>query len=115
MSEFSPESHIRFDMFIQAVKSVAGHRGMVGSAIWRALEAAGYTNLVGRSSRELDLRNQQVVDDFFKAEKPEYVFDAAARVGGIHANLTYPGEFIYENLTIQNNFKITGTKTWIIA
>jgi len=82
---------------------VAGHRGMVGSAIWRALEAAGYTNLVGRSSRELDLRNQQAVDDFFEAEKPEYVFLAAAKVGGIQANNVYRAEFLYDNLQIQNN------------
>jgi GDP-L-fucose synthase len=82
---------------------IAGHRGMVGSAIWRALEAAGYTNLVGRSSRELDLRNQQAVDDFFQAEKPEYVFLAAAKVGGIQANNVYRAEFLYDNLQIQNN------------
>lgn len=82
---------------------VAGHRGMVGSAIWRALEATGYTNLVGRSSRELDLRNQQAVDDFFQAEKPEYVFLAAAKVGGIQANNVYRAEFLYDNLQIQNN------------
>ena len=82
---------------------VAGHRGMVGSAIWRALEAAGYTNLVGRSSREIDLRNQQDVEDFFAAEKPEYVFLAAAKVGGIQANNVYRAEFLYDNLQIQNN------------
>ncbi len=82
---------------------VAGHRGMVGSAIWRALEAAGHTNLVGRSSRELDLRNQQSVDDFFATEKPEYVFLAAAKVGGIQANNVYRAEFLYDNLQIQNN------------
>ena len=82
---------------------IAGHRGMVGSAIWRALEAAGYTNLVGRSSGELDLRNQQAVDDFFEAEKPEYVFLAAAKVGGIQANNVYRAEFLYDNLQIQNN------------
>ena len=82
---------------------VAGHRGMVGSAIWRALEAAGHTNLVGRSSRELDLRNQQSVDDFFATEKPEYVFLAAAKVGGIQANNVYRAEFLYDNLQMQNN------------
>ncbi len=82
---------------------IAGHRGMVGSAIWRALEAAGHTNLVGRSSRELDLRNQQSVNDFFATEKPEYVFLAAAKVGGIHANNVYRAEFLYDNLQIQNN------------
>ena len=82
---------------------VAGHRGMVGSAIWRALEAAGHHNLIGKSSRELDLRNQQAVDDFFEAEKPEYVFLAAAKVGGIQANNVYRAEFLYDNLQIQNN------------
>jgi GDP-L-fucose synthase len=82
---------------------VAGHRGMVGSAIWRALEAEGYLNIVGRSSKELDLRNQQQVFDFFEQEKPEYVFLAAAKVGGIHANNVYRAEFLYDNLQIQNN------------
>ena len=82
---------------------VAGHRGMVGSAIWRALEAEGYHNLMGRSSKELDLRNQQQVSDFFEKEKPEYVFLAAAKVGGIHANNVYRAEFLYDNLQIQNN------------
>jgi len=82
---------------------IAGHRGMVGSAIWRALEAEGYSNLIGKSSRELDLRNQQEVEDFFAAEKPEYVFLAAAKVGGIQANNVYRAEFLYDNLQIQNN------------
>jgi GDP-L-fucose synthase len=82
---------------------VAGHRGMVGSAIWRALEAEGYHKLVGRSSKELDLRNQQQVSDFFEKEKPEYVFLAAAKVGGIQANNVYRAEFLYDNLQIQNN------------
>lgn len=82
---------------------VAGHRGMVGSAIWRALEAERYHKLVGRSSKELDLRNQQQVSDFFEQEKPEYVFLAAAKVGGIHANNMYRAEFLYDNLQIQNN------------
>jgi GDP-L-fucose synthase len=82
---------------------VAGHRGMVGSAIWRALEAEGYHKLVGRSSKELDLRNQEQVSDFFEQEKPEYVFLAAAKVGGIHANNVYRAEFLYDNLQIQNN------------
>ncbi len=82
---------------------IAGHRGMVGSAIWRALEAAGHNNLIGKSSRELDLRNQQDVEDFFAAEKPEYVFLAAAKVGGIKANNVYRAEFLYDNLQIQNN------------
>ncbi len=82
---------------------VAGHRGMVGSAIVRKLEAEGYTNLVLRSSEELDLRNQQAVNDFFASEKPGYVFLAAAKAGGILANNTYRGEFIYENLMIESN------------
>ncbi len=82
---------------------VAGHRGMVGSAILRKLEKEGYNNLITRSSKELDLRNQQAVADFFAAEKPDYVFLAAAKVGGIVANNTYRADFLYENLAIQNN------------
>ena len=82
---------------------VAGHTGLVGSAIWRNLQSKGYTNLIGRTFAELDLRNQQAVTDFFAAEKPEYVILAAAKVGGIMANNVYRGEFIYENLMVQNN------------
>ncbi|MBB5648627.1 GDP-L-fucose synthase family protein [Pedobacter cryoconitis] len=82
---------------------IAGHRGMVGSAIHRKLLSEGYTNLVTRTSSELDLRNQQAVTDFFAAEKPDYVFLAAAKVGGIIANNTYRADFLYENLSIQNN------------
>ena len=82
---------------------VAGHRGMVGSAIVRKLETEGYTNMVLRSSKELDLRNQQQVNDFFASEKPAYVFLAAARVGGINANNVYRAEFIYDNLMIEAN------------
>ncbi len=82
---------------------IAGHRGMVGSAIYRKLEKEGYTNLIVRSSQELDLRNQQAVADFFATEQPEYVFLAAAKVGGIVANNTYRADFLYENLAIQNN------------
>jgi GDP-L-fucose synthase len=82
---------------------VAGHRGLVGSALMRQLEAQGYKNIVTRTHTALDLTNQQAVAEFFKAEKPEYVFLAAAKVGGIHANNTYPAEFIHENLSIQNN------------
>lgn len=82
---------------------VAGHRGMVGSAIVRRLQKDGYSNLVTRTSQELDLRNQQAVNDFFEAEKLEYVFLAAAKVGGIVANNTYRAEFIYENLMIESN------------
>lgn len=82
---------------------VAGHRGMVGSAIVRRLQRDGFTNIITRSSKELDLRNQHAVKDFFTAEKPDYVFLAAAKVGGILANNTYRGEFLYDNLMIQNN------------
>lgn len=82
---------------------VAGHRGMVGSAIVRKLESLGYSNIVTRTSKELDLRNQSAVEKFFATEKPEYVFVASARVGGIHANNTYRAEFLYDNLMIQNN------------
>ncbi|MCC9061735.1 GDP-L-fucose synthase family protein [Flavobacterium piscisymbiosum] len=82
---------------------IAGHRGMVGSAILRQLKSEGYTNFVLKTSSELDLRNQQAVTDFFATEKPDYVFLAAAKVGGIIANNTYRGDFIYENLMIQNN------------
>jgi len=82
---------------------IAGHNGMVGSAIWRNLESKGYTNLIGRTSKELNLLDQQAVRNFFAYEKPEYVFLAAAKVGGIVANNTYRAQFIYENLQIQNN------------
>jgi len=82
---------------------VAGHRGLVGSAIWRNLEGKGYTNLVGRTFEELDLMDQSAVAKFFREEKPDYVVLAAAKVGGIIANNTYRGQFIYENLQIQNN------------
>lgn len=82
---------------------IAGHKGMVGSAIWRSLESQSYTRLIGKSSKELDLRNQAAVHEFFKTEKPDIVIDAAARVGGIMANNTYPYQFLMENLQIQNN------------
>jgi GDP-L-fucose synthase len=82
---------------------IAGHRGMVGSAIVRNLEKRGYTNLVFRTSKELDLTSQAAVTSFFAEEKPDYVFLAAAKVGGIHANNTFRGQFIYENMMIQNN------------
>jgi len=82
---------------------LAGHRGLVGSAIVRQLTTAGYTNLITRTRDELDLLNQTAVADFFATEKPEYVFLAAAKVGGIMANKTYPADFIYQNLVIQNN------------
>ena len=82
---------------------IAGHRGMVGSAIKRGLEKKGFTNIIHRTSSELDLKNQAAVEAFFQAEKPEYVFVAAAKVGGIVANNTYRADFLYENLMIQNN------------
>jgi GDP-L-fucose synthase len=82
---------------------IAGHKGMVGSAIWRALKSKGYTNLIGKTSKELDLRNQQQVQAFFQTEKPDVVIDAAARVGGILANNNYPYTFLMENMQIQNN------------
>ena len=82
---------------------IAGHRGMVGSACWRALEAEGYTNLIGKTSKELDLRDQKAVEDFIKSEKPVAIIDAAAKVGGILANDTYPYEFLMDNMLIQNN------------
>lgn len=82
---------------------VAGHTGLVGSALVRQLNTAGYTNIIVQSSKQLDLRNQQAVQDFFRTEKPEYVLLAAAKVGGILANNTYPAEFIYDNLMIAVN------------
>jgi len=90
-------------MDINAKIYVAGSRGLVGSAIVRKLRAEGYKNIIERTSKELDLRNQVLVNEFFSAERPEYVFLAAAKVGGIHANNTYPAEFIHDNLLIQNN------------
>jgi GDP-L-fucose synthase len=82
---------------------VAGHRGMVGSAIVRKLQKEGFTNILTRTSKEVDLRNQQAVADFFASEKPDYVYLAAAKVGGIVANNTYRADFIYENIMIQSN------------
>ena len=82
---------------------IAGHRGMVGSAVWRVLEKKGYTNLLGKTSSELDLRNQKDVYDFVSVEMPDVIIDAAARVGGILANNTYPYEFLMDNMLIQNN------------
>jgi GDP-L-fucose synthase len=82
---------------------IAGHRGLVGSAIMRKLQTLGYNNIITRTSKDLDLRNQAQVKEFFQQEKPDYVFLAAAKVGGILANNTYPAEFIYDNIMIQSN------------
>ena len=82
---------------------IAGHRGMVGSAVWRALESKGYSNLIGKTSAELDLKNQHEVNKFYSIEKPEVVIDAAAKVGGILANNDFPYQFLMENMQIQNN------------
>ena len=82
---------------------IAGHNGMVGSAIYRNLVKKGYYNLVLKTSKELDLRDAQAVKTFFATEKPDYVFLAAAKVGGIIANATYRADFLYDNLMIQNN------------
>ena len=90
-------------MDINTKINIAGHNGMVGSAIWRVLTSKGYTNLIGVSSAVLDLKNQQAVSDFIATEKPDVIIDAAARVGGILANSNFPYQFIMENLQIQNN------------
>lgn len=82
---------------------VAGHRGLVGSALWRKLTQQGFTQLIGKTRAELDLLDAKAVGQFFAQEKPQYVFDAAAKVGGIHANAAYPAQFLYENLQIQDN------------
>ena len=92
---------------------IAGHRGMVGSAVWRALEKKGYTNLIGKTSKELDLKNQTQVLNFLEEEKPEAIIDAAARVGGILANNDYPYQFLMENMQIQNNLIDSALKTGI--
>jgi len=92
---------------------IAGHRGMVGSAVWRVLESKGYSNLIGKTSTELDLRNQQAVLDFYNQEKPEVVIDAAAKVGGILANNDLPYPFLMENMQIQNNLIDGAYKTGI--
>ena len=92
---------------------IAGHKGMVGSAIWRALEKKGYINLIGKSSKELDLRNQQAVINFYKKEQPEVVIDAAAKVGGILANNDFPYQFLMENMQIQNNLIDGAHKTGV--
>lgn len=96
---------------------IAGHKGLVGSAIKSKLESEGYSNIIVRTRQELDLFDQKAVRQFFEAENPDYVVDSAARVGGIKANMTYPAEFLYENLQIQNNLiwsaKETGVKKFL--
>ena len=92
---------------------IAGHRGMVGTAVWAALKSKGYTNLIGRTSKELDLKNQNKVQDFFKTQKPEIVIDAAAKVGGILANNEYPYPFLMENMQIQNNLINTALESGV--
>ena len=92
---------------------IAGHKGMVGSAVWRALVTKGYTNLVGKTSKELNLLDQQSVLHFYKNEQPEVVIDAAAKVGGIHANNNFPYQFIMENMQIQNNLIDGAYKTGV--
>lgn len=92
---------------------IAGHRGMVGSAIWRTLTTKGYTNLIGATSAELDLRDQQAVRDFISSTKPDVIIDAAARVGGILANNNYPYQFIMENMLIQNNLIDSALQTGV--
>jgi GDP-L-fucose synthase len=97
-------------MHINSKIYIAGHNGMVGSAIWRILTAKGYTNLIGKSSKELDLKEQQAVRDFIEKEKPDVIIDAAARVGGILANNDYPYQFLSENIQIQSNLIDTALK-----
>ena len=92
---------------------IAGHRGMVGSAVWRILASKGYSNLIGKTSSELDLRNQLAVLDFYNQEQPEVVIDAAAKVGGILANNDFPYQFLMENMQIQNNLIDGAFKTGI--
>ena len=92
---------------------IAGHNGMVGSAIWRTLSAKGYTNLIGASSATLDLKNQQAVQDYFASEKPAVVIDAAAKVGGILANNDFPYQFLMENMQIQNNLIDTALQSGV--
>ena len=97
------EEKRKVSMKLDAKIYIAGHRGLVGSAIVNNLKAKGYTNVIGKTHNELDLLDQEAVKAFFETEKPEYVFLAAAKVGGIVANNTYRADFIYENLQIQNN------------
>ena len=92
---------------------ISGHRGMVGSAVWRALEKKGYTNLIGKTSIVLDLKDQQAVTDFYNIEKPAVVINAAAKVGGILANNNFPYQFLMENMQIQNNLIDSSLKSGV--
>ena len=103
MEDLKPSIIMNNKLSLDSKIYIAGHSGMVGSAIERKLNMEGFNNVLKRSSHELDLKNQQAVNDFFMSEKPEYVILAAAKVGGIHANNTYRAEFIYDNLMIESN------------
>jgi GDP-L-fucose synthase len=103
MSSTTDSQQLSTPLLRDAKVYIAGHRGLVGGGIWRAFERHGYTNLIGRSHQELDLINQSAVEEFFATQKPEVVVLVAAKVGGIHANDTYRGQFIYENLMIEMN------------
>src|SRR5258707_582363 len=100
---FFPADSPRMKLEKNARIYVAGHRGLVGSAIWRELERQGFSNLIGRTRAELDLLNAAAVREFYAKEKPDFVFVAAAKVGGILANSNLPAQFLYENLQIQNH------------
>ncbi len=106
-------SSFRHDLSLDAPFYVAGHRGLVGSAVWRHLEQRGHSRLIGRTSAELDLRDRDAVDAFFDVEQPEYVVLAAAKVGGIVANSTYPADFLSENLRIQLNVLDAAARTGV--
>ena len=99
-------------MYLNDKIYIAGHKGLVGSAIVRQLESRGFTNLLIRTHKELDLTNQVQVQTFFKQEKPDYVILAAAKVGGIHANNTYPADFIYQNMMIEANCLVPQSYGW---
>jgi len=114
LNKFTFTLNVRYIVMQKQTKIyIAGHNGMVGSAIWRTLTAKGYTNLIGCSSKQLDLKNQQAVKDFFATEKPEVVIDAAAKVGGILANNDFPFQFLMENMQMQNNLIDTALQSGV--